>query len=83
MTRLRKQASSAWLMDDDSAAATVFLTLQKQWGIGLEQMREALAMTSLHLKSPKPGCRRQKTRDFAFADAHVEADIPEWCVGIF
>ncbi len=80
---LRKQTSSAWLMEDDSAASTVFLTLQKQWGVGIDQMREAFADDKFAPEIPEARLLAAKERDFAFADAHVEADVPEWCAGMF
>lgn len=80
---LRKQSSSAWLMQDDSASAAVFLTLQKQWGVGIEQMREAFADDKFAPEIPEEKLLAAKDRDFAFADAHVEADVPEWCAGMF
>ena len=80
---LRKQLSSAWLMDDDSAAATVFLTLHKQWGTGIAQMQEAFLDDKFAPEIPVARLEASKTRDFAFADAHIEADIPDWCAEFF
>jgi len=80
---LRKKLSSAWLMEDDSPGALVFLTLQKQWGTGLEQMREAFAEDKFAPELPAEQLEKAKSRDFAFADPHIEADIPEWCAEFF
>ena len=80
---LRKQASSAWLMDDDSAASIVFLTLQKQWGTGLAQMQEAFTDDKFAPEIPAERLEAAKTRDYAFADSHIEGDIPAWCVCFF
>lgn len=80
---LRKQASSAWLMDDDSAASIVFLTLQKQWGTGLAQMQEAFTDDKFAPEIPAKRLEAAKTRDYAFADSHIEGDIPAWCVDFF
>ncbi len=80
---LRKQLSSAWLMDDDGAAATVFLTLHKQWGTGIAQMQEAFLDDKFAPEIPVARLEASKTRDFAFADAHIEADIPDWCAEFF
>ena len=80
---LRKQLSSSWLMDDDSAASVVFLTLQKQWGTSVDQMQEAFLDDKFAPEIPVERLEAAKTRDYAFADAHVEADIPHWCVDFF
>jgi 16S rRNA (cytosine967-C5)-methyltransferase len=80
---LRKQSSSAWLMDDDSAASIVFLTLQKQWGTGLAQMQEAFNDDKFAPEIPVARLEAAKSRDYAFADSHIEADIPAWCVDFF
>jgi len=80
---LRKQSSSAWLMDDDTPHSIVFLTLQKQWGTGLDQMCEAFAEDKFAPEIPVDKLEAAKTRDYAFADAFIEADVPAWCAEFF
>ncbi|MCB1385103.1 MAG: RsmB/NOP family class I SAM-dependent RNA methyltransferase [Nitratireductor sp.] len=80
---LRKQASAAWLMEDDGPAATVFATLQRDWGTGLADLQQAFADDKFAPEIPVEALERAKTRDLAFADPHIEADLPEWCVASF
>lgn len=80
---LRKQASAAWLMGDDSPHAVVFLTLQRDWDVGLEQLREAFQGDRFAPAIPEEKLLAAESKDTAFADAHVEADVPEWCVPSF
>ncbi len=80
---LRKQASLGWMMDDTSASATVFAALNRLWGVSIDQMREGFADDRFAPDIPEAKLAGLGTRDFAFAPAHVEADIPEWCIGMF
>jgi 16S rRNA (cytosine967-C5)-methyltransferase len=80
---LRKKQSSAWLMEDDAAASIVFHALQKQWGTGTVQMQEAFADDKFAPAIPVERLEAARSRDFAFADPYIEADIPDWCAGFF
>lgn len=79
---LRKQSSATWLMQDESAAACVFLTLQRDWGVSVDQMKEAFAEDKFAPQIPEQQLLAARDRDFAFADAHLEADVPQWCAGM-
>ncbi|MGB7287534.1 MAG: RsmB/NOP family class I SAM-dependent RNA methyltransferase [Salaquimonas sp.] len=79
---LRKQLSTAWLMDDDSASSLVFRTLHKQWGTGIAQMQEAFTDDKFAPEIPVEKLEAAKARDFAFADAYIEADVPQWCADL-
>lgn len=80
---LRKQSSLSWMMEDDSAAAVVFAALHTGWGVGIDQMKEAFTDDKFAPPIPEAKLAAIKSRDFAFAPAHVEADIPEWCSEMF
>lgn len=80
---LRRKLSSAWAMDDDSPAAIAFYTLMSQWGTSPEQMREAFAGDRFAPPIPFEQLAAAASRDTAFADSHVEADIPQWCADHF
>lgn len=80
---LRKQSSLAWMMEDDSASAIVFAALHTCWDVGIDQMKDAFADDKFAPQIPEEKLAAIKSRDFAFAPPHVEADIPEWCAAMF
>lgn len=80
---LRKQASSAWLMEDDSPPSIVFATLMNQWGTGIAQMQEAFQDDKFAPPIPVERLKLASSRDFAFADPWVEADVPAWSAAHF
>lgn len=80
---LRKQLSTAWLMDDDAPSSLVFGTLQRQWGIALEEMRAQFAGDKFAPPIPDERLAKAAAADFAFAPPHIEADVPEWCAAFF
>lgn len=81
---LRKRASQAWRMEEDSSHAIVFATLLGQWGSDPAQLAGQLADDKF--APPFPDEQRLRTwenRDLSDAPAHVQADIPEWCAPLF
>ena len=80
---LRRQASAAWLMGDDSPPSVAFATLMRDWDMTPDHIRQAFEDDRFAPEIPVEKLEAAASRDTAFADAHVEADIPEWCAASF
>lgn len=80
---LRRRLSAAYVMGDDAPAAIVFSTLQRDWGVSVNQMREAFTDDRHAPEIPAAALEAAASRDMAFAEPHVEADIPQWCAEHF
>jgi 16S rRNA (cytosine967-C5)-methyltransferase len=76
---LRKRASGAYTMGDDSPRAIVLRTLVTDWGLTLEEVA-ALADGSRFAPAPlsdaeRAGLAREMSAD---ASPHIRGDYPEW-----
>ncbi|WP_421853397.1 RsmB/NOP family class I SAM-dependent RNA methyltransferase [Oricola sp.] len=80
---LRKKLSTAHLMGGADAEALAFGTLWRQWGLSVEQMREALDGDRFAPEIPEQSLSAAAKADFAFAAPYVEADIPDWTADFF
>lgn len=80
---LRKRSSTAYLMDSDKASSLAFGTLQRQWNTSLEQIQEAFTDDKFAPEIPVAELEASAKRDFAFAEAYEQADVPEWCADFF
>ncbi len=77
---LRKRRSAGYLMQDDKPVAAVFLTVTRDWGVSPQQMQEAFDGDRHAPEIPFAKLEAAKSRDFAFAEPDIEADVPAWCV---
>ncbi|MEM0899627.1 MAG: RsmB/NOP family class I SAM-dependent RNA methyltransferase [Pseudomonadota bacterium] len=75
---LRCRASNAFAMDDDSEASLAFAVLLRQWNMSVEKIAEVLDGDKFAPDLPMKTLEDASTRDFTFADAWVEADVPPW-----
>ncbi|MFZ1814673.1 MAG: RsmB/NOP family class I SAM-dependent RNA methyltransferase [Rhizobiaceae bacterium] len=81
---LRKAASQAWRMNDDSAAALVFATLMVQWNMSEAAIRESLQDDRYAPPLPdSAGFAAFAARDLSEAPDHIRADVPQWCTEEF
>jgi 16S rRNA (cytosine967-C5)-methyltransferase len=80
---LRKKLSTAHLMDDNSAEARVFGTLQRQWAMTADAIVAELTDDKFAPAVPIAMLEAAASRDFAFAAPYVEADIPDWTADFF
>lgn len=76
---LRRRASIAYRMDDDSAAALGFGALAFSWTMTPTQITEELTDDKFAPDVPLAQLEAATGRDLTFADPHVEADVPPWC----
>lgn len=76
---LRRRASLAYLMDDDSPASRVFGALIVGWQMTPETIAAALDGDKFAPPIPNDQLQAAGGRDLTFADPHVEADVPPWC----
>ena len=79
---MRCRLSNAHAAGDDTPSALVFAALVRQWKMTPDAIREALAGDA-HAPAVPDGLEGIAEADFAFADAHVEADIPQWLADPF
>lgn len=81
---LRKRASAACAMGEDSPRALVFRTLVTSWGKTPEEVA-ALADGSRHAPQPLSGAEREGLRRELPPDtpAYVRGDYPEWVQPLF
>ncbi|MGB7431841.1 MAG: RsmB/NOP family class I SAM-dependent RNA methyltransferase [Ahrensia sp.] len=75
---MRKRASNAFFLDDDSSAALVFAAVTRQWTMTLEQLQAQLADDQFAPELPLAQLEAALTRDFTFADPWVDADVLPW-----
>jgi 16S rRNA (cytosine967-C5)-methyltransferase len=80
---LRQYASSAWLMDDEEPSSVVFASLVRQWGMDVATITSELDGDKFAPEIPVARLEAMAGRDFTYAPAHDEADIPEWCMEHF
>lgn len=76
---MRKRASHAFRMDDDTPNALAFAALQFQWHMSADKIAEQLQDDKFAPPVPVDQLAQAAERDFTFADAHVEADVLPWC----
>ena len=77
---LRRRASSAWIMDDDTPRARVLGMLRLERGMDAEAIA-ALCDGGRFAPEPldaMPNAPRSTSRSLADAPAHVAGDYPEW-----
>ena len=76
---LRRQASSAWIMEDDSARARLLGMLKLERGMETEAI-SALCDGGRFAPEPLSGAERTAltSRTTADAPAHIAGDYPEW-----
>ncbi len=81
---LRRKASQAWRMDDDSPLASIIATLLDQWQYDAGTLA---AQFSGDTHAPQMPDEAQlaawQTRDLKEAPDWVQADIPQWCAPHF
>ena len=79
---LRRYASSAWIMDDDSPRARVLGMLELERGMDVEAIA-ALCDASRFAPEPLTDGERQAltSRTLDAAPAHIAGDYPEWLDG--
>lgn len=77
---LRKQASQAWRMDEESSHAVVFATLLGQWNRDPAQLARELEGDKFAPAFPEAQrLKAWENRSLAEAPGEVQADIPAWC----
>lgn len=76
---LRRRASLAFLMDDDSPASIVFGVLLASWAMTPDAIAAALEGDRFAPTVPVDRLAAAGERDLTLADAHIEADVPPWC----
>lgn len=76
---LRRRASLAFLMDDDSPASLAFGALAVSWAMAPEKIAEALEGDKFAPNIPLERLEAIPERDLALADPWVEADVAPWC----
>src|SRR5246127_882132 len=76
---LRRRASSAWIMDDDTARARVLGMLKLERGLDLDTIA-ALCDGSRFAPAPLNDSERAAlaSRSLDAAPAHIAGDYPEW-----
>ncbi len=81
---LRRKASSAWLVGDDSARASVLGALKQARGLDVEAIA-ALFTGEGHAPAPLSESERERlaTASLDGAPAHVAGDFPEWLAPAF
>ncbi|HEU0082271.1 MAG TPA: RsmB/NOP family class I SAM-dependent RNA methyltransferase [Bradyrhizobium sp.] len=79
---LRRRASSAWIMDDDSARARVLGMLKVERGLDVDAIA-ALCDGGRFAPAPLSDAERAAlaSRSTADAPAHIAGDYPEWLDG--
>ena len=79
---LRRRASSAWIMDDDTPRARVLGMLKVERGLDVETIA---ALCDGGRFAPEPLTERERTalasRSLENAPAHIAGDYPEWLDG--
>src|SRR5260370_5997258 len=79
---LRRRASSAWIMDEDTPRARVLGMLKLERGLDVEAIA---ALCDGGRYAPEPLTERERTalatRSLAEAPAHIAGDYPEWLDG--
>src|SRR4051812_10929225 len=79
---LRRRASSAWLMDEDTPRARVLGMLKLERGLDADAIA---ALCDGSRFAPEPLSERERSaltsRSLADAPAHVAGDYPEWLDG--
>ena len=81
---LRRKQSIAWRMDADDARALAFGALLADGGMDIAAIDTALDGDKFAPETLERSRRMAwENRDIAEAPAHVQADIPEWCVSSF
>src|ERR1700692_171616 len=79
---LRRRASSAWIMDNDTARARVLGMLKLERGVGGDGIPPLCDGGRFAREPPTEGERGALTsRSLADAPAHVAGDYPEWLDG--
>jgi 16S rRNA (cytosine967-C5)-methyltransferase len=82
---LRRRASHAWAMDDDSPRALILSVAVREWGETPEALAEAFAADP-HAPAAliaDETARLSAADPLADAPDHVRADLPEWVAGRF
>src|SRR5580700_243725 len=76
---LRRRASSAWIMEEDTPRARVLGMLKLERGLDVEAIA---ALCDGGRFAPEPLSERERTalatRSLAEAPAHIAGDYPEW-----
>src|ERR1700680_3596547 len=79
---LRRRASSAWIMDDDTPRARVLGMLKLERGMNVDDIA---ALCDGGRFAPEPLSERERaaltSRSLADAPAHIARDYPEWLDG--
>jgi 16S rRNA (cytosine967-C5)-methyltransferase len=79
---LRRRASSAWIMEEDTPRARVLGMLKLERGLDVDAIA---ALCDAGRFAPKPLTERERTalatRSLAEAPAHIAGDYPEWLDG--
>jgi 16S rRNA (cytosine967-C5)-methyltransferase len=79
---LRRRASSAWIMDDDTPRARVLGMLKLERGMNVDDIA---ALCDGGRFAPEPLSERERaaltSRSLADAPAHIAGDYPEWLDG--
>ncbi|MEO0543372.1 MAG: RsmB/NOP family class I SAM-dependent RNA methyltransferase [Pseudomonadota bacterium] len=76
---MRRRASIAYRMDDETPEALVFGALAFSWNMPVEKIAAELAGDKFAPPVPNHQLDSATGRDMTLADPWVEADVPPWC----
>lgn len=81
---LRRRASLAWLAESETPIDLVCAALLRQWGYDGAALAAELEGDRFAPEiSPAEALDAIRAKDLQAAPAHIQADIPEWCVPEF
>lgn len=81
---LRMKSSHIYVMDDNSPAAIAHAVIFRQWGISPDELKKTLDGDKFAPEPlPESTIEAYKLREIDNADAHIQADIPEWILDAF
>ncbi len=82
---LRKRASHAWRMGEDTPRALILSVVLTEWNQNVKSLNQDFSADRFAPESISDDEAARLSNDSSFADApdHVKADIPEWLAGYF